>query len=167
LGACGRLTRLFALWILECSKGRGRLFLSFSDHCLQANAYRGELMGLMALHLLLLSFNKVKPSLQGSVHIYSDCLGALNKVEHLPPQRIPSKCRHSDVLKNIMVNCTSLSFKRFFSHVQAHQDDKYDFSNLERPSQLICICDGEVKLSIIQTDLLNLPHQRAFPLLYL
>jgi hypothetical protein len=44
-------------------------------------------MGLMALHLLLLSFNKVKPSLQGSVHIYSDCLGALNKVEHLPPQR--------------------------------------------------------------------------------
>lgn len=121
-------------------------------------------MGLMALHLLLLSFNKVKPSLQGSVHIYSDCLGALNKVEHLPPQRIPSKCRHSDVLKNIMVNCTSLSFKRFFSHVQAHQDDKYDFSNLERPSQLNCICDGEVKLSIIQTDLLNLPHQRAFPL---
>jgi hypothetical protein len=63
-----------------------------------------------------------------------------------------------------MVNCTSLSFKRFFSHVQAHQDDKDDFSNLERPSQLNCIFDGEAKLSIIQTDLLNLPHQRAFPL---
>jgi hypothetical protein len=114
-------------------------------------------MGLMALHLLLLSFNKVKPQLRGLVHIYLDCLGALNKVEHLPPQRIPSRCRHSDILKNILVNCTSLSFKR-------HQDEKEDFGNLERPSQLNCVCDGEAKLNILQSDLNNLPRQRAFPL---
>jgi hypothetical protein len=150
--------------VLECSKGRGRLILSFADHCLQANAYRGELMGLMALHLLLLSFNKVKLSLGGSVHIYSDCMGALNKVEHLPPQCIPSKCRHSDILKNIMVNCSSLSFKRLFSHVKAHQDELDNFGNLDRPAQLNCVCDGEVKQTIFQSDLTNLPPQQAFPL---
>jgi hypothetical protein len=117
--------------ILECSKGRGRLVLSFAEKCLKANAYRGELLGLMALHLLLLSFNKTRPNLRGSVHIYSDCLGALNKVEHLPPGCIPSRCRHSDILKNILVNCSNLTFQRFFSHVKAHQDDHLDHDEME------------------------------------
>eukprot|EP00956_Cyclotella_meneghiniana_P010074 scaffold13929_cov79-Cyclotella_meneghiniana.AAC.4 len=119
-----------AALILECQSGGGRLVLTLGEHCLQANAYRGELLGLMALHLLLLSFNKTWPDLGGKVDIYSDCLGALHKVEHLPPGKIPSKCRHSDILKNIMLHCNSLSFKRIFSHVKAHQDDHEDFEAL-------------------------------------
>ena len=100
-----------AAFILECSKGRGRLVGSFPEKTTSANAYRGELLGLMAIHLILLSVNKVLPNLQGSTYIYSDCLGALNRVEHLPPHQIPSKCQHSDILKNIMVNCANLSFR--------------------------------------------------------
>jgi hypothetical protein len=63
-----------AALVLECSLGCSRLILSFSEHCLQANTYRGELMGLMALHLLLLSFNRVRPHLTGSVHIWTALL---------------------------------------------------------------------------------------------
>ena len=62
-------------------------------------------------------------SLRGRAVIYSDCLGALGRVANLPPHRIPTKCRHSDILKNILVNCTSLSFTLAYSHVKAHQDD--------------------------------------------
>jgi hypothetical protein len=153
-----------AATIIECSKGRGRLVLSFSDHCVQANAYRGELMGLLSIHLLLLSFNKVWTSLTGSVHIYSDCLGALNKGQHLPPHRIPSKCRHSDILKNIMVNCSSLTFKRYFSHVKSHQDDATAWEHLPRPAQLNCGCDHEAKRTITDSNLERLPPQRTFPL---
>jgi hypothetical protein len=58
--------------IIECTKGRGRLVLSFTEQSRQANAYRGELLGLMAVHLILLAVNKVQPSLEGSAHIYSD-----------------------------------------------------------------------------------------------
>jgi hypothetical protein len=76
--------------ILECQKSGGLKTLSFAEGSRYANAYRGELLGLMAIHLLLLSFNKVWPDLHGAVHIYSDCLGALDKVENLPPRRIPS-----------------------------------------------------------------------------
>mmetsp|Transcript_35773 Transcript_35773/g.73112 ORF Transcript_35773/g.73112 Transcript_35773/m.73112 type:complete len:103 (-) Transcript_35773:1065-1373(-) len=64
-------------------------------------AYRGELLGLLAIHLILLAVNKLSPSLSGSTQIYSDCLGALHNVEHLPPHRIPSSCRHSDILKKL------------------------------------------------------------------
>ena len=154
-----------AAFILECTRGRGRLIGSFPEKTLAANAYRGELLGLMAIHLILLSVNRVDPDLQGSVHIYSDCLGALHRVRELPPHRIPSRCRHSDILKNLLVNCSSYSFERYFSHVKAHQDDHDDISNLEqRQAQLNCMCDTGAKSEIQTADLQDLPKQRAFPL---
>ena len=67
-------------------------------------------MGPMEIHLILLAANKVWLSLIERAVIYSDCLGALGRVANLPPYRIPTKCWHSDILKNILVNCTSLSF---------------------------------------------------------
>lgn len=153
-----------AAMIMECQRSKGRIVVSFPENCRQANAYRGELLGLMAIHLLLLSFNKVWPDLEGAVQIYSDCMGALDKVEHLPPHRIPSKCRHSDVLKNIMVNCSDLSFKRIFSHVSAHQEDTKRWEDLERPAQLNCGCDERAKEELWQIDLEDIPSQKQFPL---
>ena len=105
---------------------------AFPEQTMSACSYRGGLLGLLAIHLILLSVNKVNPNLLGSVHIYSDCLGALDKVKNLPPHRIPSKCRHSDVLKNIIIHCSDMTFDRLFSYVPAHQDDREDFDNLSR-----------------------------------
>jgi hypothetical protein len=91
-----------AAFVLECTKGQGRLMGSFVEHTKDACSYRGELLGLMAIHLILLAINKCNPGLPGSAQIFSDCLGALNKVENLlAPYRIPTRCSHSDILKNI------------------------------------------------------------------
>ncbi len=125
-----------AAFILECSRGRGRIIGKFSEKTLAACAYRGELLGLLAIHLILLAVNKLSPTLTGSTQIYSDCLGALHNVEHLPPHRIPSSCRHSDILKNIMIHCRSLTFSTSFSHVSAHQLDHLEWNELSRPEQL-------------------------------
>jgi hypothetical protein len=125
-----------AALVLECTKGRGRVWCSFPEASQVACSYRGELIGLMAIHLILLAINEVNPGLKGFIHIYSDCLGALEKVKNLPPTRIPSRLAHSDVLKNILVNCSDLSFDHFYLHVCAHQDDKEEYHNLSRPSQL-------------------------------
>jgi hypothetical protein len=57
---------------------------TFSEALLVANAYRGELLGIMAIHLILLSMNKLHRDLSGNVEIISDCLGALKRVTHLP-----------------------------------------------------------------------------------
>jgi hypothetical protein len=64
-------------FILECSKRHSRVVGSFLEALLVANAYRGELLGLMAIHLILLSINKMQQNLTGSVEIVLDCLGAL------------------------------------------------------------------------------------------
>jgi hypothetical protein len=65
-----------AAFVLECPKGRGR----FVEKTPNAGSYRGKLLGLMAIHLILRSLNEVFTDLRGLVHIYSDCLGAPNKI---------------------------------------------------------------------------------------
>ncbi len=139
-------------FVFECTKGRGRLWESFMEHSPDAGSYRGELLGLMAIHLILCGVNVVSPNLRGSVLILSDCLGALNKVEDLLPYRIPTQCSHSDILNNIMVNCSDLSFSRHYSHVKAHQEDHQAYSDLSREAQLICQMDYLAKKAIYEAQ---------------
>jgi hypothetical protein len=72
-------------FVLECIKGRGRVVRLFLEALLVANAYRGELLGFMAIHLILLSINKIHQTLARIIEIVSDCLGALKRVTYLPP----------------------------------------------------------------------------------
>ena len=137
-----------AAFVRECSSSHGQIWGSFSEAQEVANAYRGELLGLMAIHLILLSINKVHPQLPGSAKIVSDCLGALKRTAHLPPHRIPTRCRHSDILKTILVHCCDLSFTLHYLHVKAHQDDNAAFVKLSGKSQLNCICDHAAKVQI-------------------
>jgi hypothetical protein len=108
-------------------------------------SYCSKLRGLLTIHLILSSVNKVNPKLSGSVHIYSNCLGTLNKVKHLLPHHIPSICQHSDVLKNLMLHCSTLSFDQIFPHVSAHQDNKEKFEDLSRQAQMNCAADFGAK----------------------
>ena len=155
-----------AAFVLVC-KGRGRLIGAFPEQTIAACAYRGELLGILAIHLILLSVNKVNPTLAGSAHIYSDCLGALSRVEHLPPHKIPTRCRHSDILKTILVNCSDLTFRRYFSHVSAHQDDDIapsEFNSLSLESRWNCAMDFGAKSEIWKLQPDDLPDQQPFPL---
>jgi hypothetical protein len=118
----------------------------------------------MAIHLILLAVNEVNSGLHGAVYIYSDCLGALDKVKNLPPSRNPSGMSHSDVLKNILVNCNNLSFDSYYSHVSAHQDDHEEYLTLSRLSQLICSVDYMAKRTLLELHATSLSSQQAFPL---
>ena len=131
---------------------------------MSTNAYQGELLGLMALYLILLSVNKVAPNLEGSMHIYSDRLGVLDQVEHLLLYRIPTRCQYLHILKNMLVNCSNLTLRQIFSHAKAHQDDDAKFHNMLRPSQLSCACDARAKGELRQQLTDDLHKQQAFPL---
>ena len=132
-----------AAFVLECSRGTGRMIGSFSERALKACAYRGELLGLLAVHLLLLAVAKLRPRLRGGCRIYCDCVGALRKVAFLPRSHLPSGCRHSDVLKIVMLHCSDFSFAMEYVHVRAHQDTRgrTPYKALLRPAQLNCQVD--------------------------
>jgi hypothetical protein len=92
----------------------------------------------MALHLILLAVNTVNPTLQVSVILHFDCLGALFRVKELPPGWIPAACKHADILKNNLNACSKLIFRRTYEHVVAHQDEVLDFHLLSCPAQKLC-----------------------------
>jgi hypothetical protein len=85
-------------------------------------------------------------------------------VKNLPPSRVPSSLAHPDVLKNILVNCSSLTFDRYYSHVLAHQDDQLDYGDLSRPSQLNVNMDYNAKQALWNLHPTRLPGGWAFPL---
>jgi hypothetical protein len=109
-----------AAFVLKCTQGGGRVIGVFPEASMAANAFWGDLLGLMAVHQLLLAVNTLSPGLNGRVKMYSDCLGALGRVAELPPYQIPSRCWHSDILKTILVNCGGLSFHLEYIHLEAH-----------------------------------------------
>jgi hypothetical protein len=86
-----------ASFVFECTKGQGGLMGSFVEHTRDTCSYHGELLGLMAIHLILLAVNKCNPDLPGSVLIFSNCLGDLNEIENLPPYCIPNKCSYLQI----------------------------------------------------------------------
>lgn len=50
-------------FILECTRGRGRIIVGhYPEHSMSACTYRGELLGLLAIHLILLAVNTVDPA---------------------------------------------------------------------------------------------------------
>ncbi len=108
-----------ATFILKCKHCGGHVVGAFLEALIDNNAFQGELLGLMAVHLLLLAVNTVSPGITGLMQVYSDCLGALSLVAELPPYQIPSRCRHSNILKTIPMNCGGLIFSRKYCHVEA------------------------------------------------
>jgi hypothetical protein len=153
-----------AAFVFECTDRQGRLWGFFVEHSPNAGSYRGELLGLMAIHLILRGINTISTNLGGLVLILSNCLGALNKVKDLPPYRIPTKCSHSDILKKIMVNCSNLTFSRIYIHVKAHQDDGKTYGTLMRDAQLNCQMDYLAKRAIHDAQDPQEAPTRRFPL---
>ena len=141
--------------MFECTQGRGQLSLSFADRSLSANAFWGELLGLMAIHLILHSLSEMQPLLTGQVDIYSDCMGALQTLSNLPPSRVPPKWKHADILKIITSHGQKIPFQCRFFHVRAHQDDTTDWTALTHTSQLNCACDVAAKREIIESSVAN------------
>ena len=151
-------------FILESTEGKGTITGSFTERSAVACAYRGEALGLMAIHLILAGVASTSPDLNGgSVEIHSDCKGALGMVENIPSPHIPARCKHSDVLKNILINCENLPFECRFHHVKAHQDNSIAFHLVDRPSQLNVMMDTKAKLAIQSLHTDTIRPQRVLP----
>jgi hypothetical protein len=64
-----------AAFVLECKNRMGRIWGSFPGLSRCGCNYRGELVGLMAIHLIILATNEANAGPTGRVEIRSDCLG--------------------------------------------------------------------------------------------
>lgn len=109
-------------WLIYCRQ-RKHIVLKGStyEYCVTAGSYRGELLGLIALHLLILAVEEFY-ALEDAPRCLVACdnLGGLNKSKQRR-RKVPSSAKHADILRVLrQVHCRLKGFVSY-KHVYGHQ----------------------------------------------
>lgn len=132
-------------WLLFDTRSRFRFAGSFCEFSPGASSYRGEMLGLCALQLLLLAFDTwYSPNNAPPVTIYCDNekAGERAQEEH---RRIKPGWSCADVLRSFRDTKLGIRFPLRFVHVSAHMDDILPWDQLSQAEQLNCMCDSLAK----------------------
>ena len=111
-----------AAWVLRCSHSNNELQGDFSEQSSMADSYRAEQLGMLAIHLLLLTAEEYYQRTLTDANIFCDNQGTIITFskEH---QRVPSGARNSDILGVLRRIQASSKLAHKLKHVKAHQDD--------------------------------------------
>ena len=156
-------------WVVVCRSSRKMLRGSFFERSHSASAYRGELLGMVAVHALVANAAAVfgLESTHGSVHC--DNLGALGKAKS-HNRRVRSSLRQADAVRAIRAMKLKLFLALEYKYVQSHQDDKFGWQELPLDQQLNVLCDTLAKqacmrrisfAAVMGARPLRLPFERA------
>ena len=127
-------------WILFCTESHRFLSGSLVEWSSSASSYRGELLGMLAIHLFLLALEEYYELSPGSSNIYCDNKGAIYTCERRS-KRVPSGSKNADVQRVLRTVKARMKYAHLQHHVRAHQDNVKDRSLLSLPAQLNCHCD--------------------------
>ena len=136
-------------YVLYCTATRNKLRGSLVEHSEDASSYRGELLGMLAIHLLLHAVEQFYHSAGEGNAIYCDNKGAIYTFSK-QHKRVSAGSKNNDiqhVLRRIQAQMKSSHQHR---HVKAHQDDYRRRDRLSLAAQLNCECDDLAKAAVIE-----------------
>lgn len=140
---------------------------SFYEVSPDASAYRGELLGLTALHLVGLAVSELFGAPTKPNNIYCDNDRALGRAK-LHRRRIPSGTKHGDCLRLLRNLRGSIEGFFCYIHIYGHADDKRRWHELTLAEKLNVYCDHLAALARYraighsrQVHLQTLPRERA------
>ena len=134
-------------WVFYCTVQEKKLYGTLYKFSTKAGSYRAELLGLLAIHVLmsaLESFYNLKPS---TAKICCDNSGALFKAKEYR-RRIPTGASQADIKRVLRNIKTKLKSKFEYEWVPSHQDRYKLWSQLPLVQQLNCICDSLAKTAV-------------------
>ena len=114
----------------------------------EARSYRGELLGLLAIHTFILAvslFYEVSTQHLGLFACDNKC--ALFKA-NVFRKRIPPGAKHGDILRCLCRTLYSLRSRLAYEHVYGHQDRLKSWSQLTLLEKLNCKCDTLAKTAV-------------------
>jgi hypothetical protein len=154
-------------WILYCFRTGKQVTGSFYEHSPTAGAYRGELLGMLALHVFLYAVEDHFNLTGCPTHIWCDCKGALYAIKRRR-KRVSTGTKHADVFRALRGVRRKTKTDHQYSHVLAHQDDIMSWDCLSIQAQLNCICDSLAKAAVRRghfatprTGRQNLPFEKV------
>lgn len=135
-------------WIIADITTGSRLAGSFSEYSSSASSYRGELLGLCAINVILLAL-----SITGNIvnrppiTIWCDNKGAINRASD-KSRRIKCGRPCADILRILRSIRHELPLSTSFRHVKAHMDDRLSWEQLSLEQKLNCDCDTLAKSAV-------------------
>ena len=144
-------------WIIMDTVTGSRLAGSFSEYSTSASSYRGELLGLCAINVILLALTVVgKIDNKPQVTVWCDNRGAVNRASD-SSRRIKCGRPCADILRLLRSIRQELPLSTSFIHVKAHMDDTLSWEQLSLEQQLNCQCDTLAKAAVSR----SLEHDHA------
>lgn len=146
-------------WVVYCKK-RKKIVLkgSFYEWNGTAGSYRGELVGLLSVHLLTLAVEQFYDLPEGQRGLVAcDNLGGLNKSKERR-RKIPSSAKHADVLRVLRRVHAQLRGSLEYKHVYGHQDKKKTWKQMSLLERLNKKCDTLAK-EAVHRGILECPTQ--------
>ncbi len=128
-------------WIIVCAACHQTLRGSFFEVSRSAGSYRGELLGLVAIHTFAIASAQYFAVAEISGGISCDNTAALNQASKYR-KRVGVEVKHSDLHRTIrtLKHLVRTSFR--YAHVKSHQDKLRPWRELTLSEQLNVICDG-------------------------
>jgi hypothetical protein len=128
-------------WIICCTKTKQLLWGSFYKILPKAASYRGELLGLVALHTLIVAVAKHFQLATAVRKICCDNISALGQAGKAQ-KRMSAGMKHLDLYQAIQTLKCSFQMDMKHSNVRMHQDRILSWSMLTLEQQLNVICDS-------------------------
>jgi hypothetical protein len=136
-------------WLIYCPTRKRVVFTcSFCECNKYAGSYRGELLGLLAIHVFLLAITEFYDlQLPSLGTIACDNLGGLNKSKERR-RKVPSNHKHADILRSLRRVHARLRGRLTYKHVYGHQDRRKTWNQMSLLERLNCRCDKLAKTAV-------------------
>lgn len=150
-------------WVIACTRRKKMLKGSFYERSGTASAYRGELLGMVAVHALVTTTAEVYNLALSKGSVHCDNMGALNKAkEHR--KRVKSSLRQGDLIRALRSMKQGLFLQLQYQYVKSHQDDVTTWDNLPLDQRLNVLCDTLAKQAMGRGLSMNAVGRRLEPL---
>ncbi len=151
-------------WIVYDTATELKMYGSFAEESPFAGSYRGELLGLLAIHTLCAAIEEFYKIIIASSKICCDNQGALLKSEE-NRRRIPTGASQADIKRSLRNVKAGLVTQFTYEWVESHQDRYKLWNQLTLTQQLNCHCDTLAKRAVRDTlkPIFSVPHQPVLP----
>ena len=149
-------------WIIFC-RATGR-FISSSliERSDSASSYRGELLGMLAIYLILYAIEEYY-EVNGGTDILCDNKGALYTFQK-KSKRIPAGAKNNDIQRVLRQTKSKMKSTHLLHHVKAHQDDTKKIEDLPLEAQLNCYCNEKAKADGVDGIMNGVETRQTLPM---
>ena len=128
-----------------------------------ASNYRGELIGGVAISIILLALSRcTRSSSTKAFEVYCDNMGVVQhgNARHKP---LPEKQPQADLIYQLRHNLDRLPIDVTYIHVYGHLDDQQQFQQLSLPQQLNVMADKIAKECLLANIAQDTKHGPSYP----